>query len=174
VEVAKFITTMEVKASIKFIDDPAKSTILSRYDVAFLYRIDQENDALRFDIRQSTNLNDVKFNMDNYTVMEDVGGYLGWAIYNFPCFMIEEEQAEREMDIKHELVVICPKKSIILAKIAGGSYKIHNDIPFDIKKILEVKRKMMEDSIDINYKIIEDNIMTDKRYYTIELPFIDK
>lgn len=78
------------------------------------------------------------------------------------------------MEIKHELVVICPKKSIILAKIPGGEYKILSDIPFDIKKILEVKRKMMEDSIDINYKIIQDNFMTDKQYYTIELPFIDK
>ena len=174
VEVAKFITTMEVKSSIKFIDDPSKSTILSRYDVAFLYRIDQENDAFRFDIRKSTNLDEVMFNMESYPYMVDVGGFHGWTIYNFPCFMIEEEWAEREIDIKHELVVICPIYSIILAKVHGGYYKILQDIPFEIKKILEVKRKMMEDSIDINYKIIEDGMITDKKYYTIELPFINK
>lgn len=91
VEAAKFITTMEVKASIKFIENPDKSTILSRYDVAFLYRIDQENDAFRFDIRKSTNLNEIKFKMDSYLDMVDVGGFHGWTIYNFPCFMIEEE-----------------------------------------------------------------------------------
>ena len=33
---------------------------------------------------------------------------------------------------------------------------------------------MMEESIDITYKLIEDNFMTDKKYYTIELPYIDK
>ena len=32
----------------------------------------------------------------------------------------------------------------------------------------------MEDSLDMNYRIIQDGIVTEKKYYTIELPYLNK
>ena len=56
----------------------------------------------------------------------------------------------------------------------GGFYKILSDFSYDVKLFMYKQRKMMEDSIDMNYRIIQDGIATEKKCYTIELPYLNK
>ena len=52
-DAVKFITTAEVKSAQTI---GKTSNILEKYDVAFLYRNDPQNDSFNFDIRKSEDL----------------------------------------------------------------------------------------------------------------------
>lgn len=75
---------------------------------------------------------------------------------------MEEDEARRELDIKSEIVIICLKKSIVLTKLPDGNYRLLKDISHDAMQILDHKREMIEKCFRMNYKIIEDNVMTER------------
>ena len=93
--------------------------VLEQLDVAVIYRTDISEageDSFKFDIRRSSDLSDVRFSKDQNEEWIDIGGFTTWKAYNFPCFKLDEKYALEELDLKKEIIVICPKKTIILAK----------------------------------------------------------
>jgi len=142
--------------------------------VAFIYRNDPANDAFGFDIRSSKDLRVIKFSLEENEEWIDVGGFNGWTSYNFPCLKVMEDRVESELDMKSEMVLICPKKTIVLEKKLTGQYRLIKNAKFDKMQVFDRDRKLIEDSLDINYRIIEGNFITEKRYYTVECPFMDK
>ena len=112
--------------------------------MVLFYRNDAHNDNFKFDIRNSYDLSDVKFEREKCQGWVDIGGFQGWAVYNFPALKICSEQAKEEMGIANEIVMICPKKTIALSKDKNGEYSLIKDLSSAEMQILDSKRKMVE------------------------------
>ena len=67
----------------------------------------------------------------------DVGGRKNWRKYAFPAFKFSQEEAMEQLDVNHEVVLVCPFQTIVLGKASDGTYRKITNLRIDKMQILD-------------------------------------
>ena len=174
-DVIKYIMKREFSAPITWLDVEAATDYVRDFDVALIFRNDgaSNNETFGFEIRAGMDLSKVRFAREKHDWI-DVGGRKNWRKYAFPTFKFSVEEAQEELSLSQEIVMICPFVTIALGKKNDGSFQILSDLSSEKNEILDKWRKTMEQSASLKYRSIKSNVYTDNLSYTIQLPFLDK
>ena len=110
-DIIKFIQARSFSAPIAYVTEEERDNYVKDLDVIVIYRNDdkENNETFGFDIRSLHDLSLVKYRRAN-TKKEwlDVGGRKNWRKYAFPAFKFSQEESMEQLDVNHEVVLVCP------------------------------------------------------------------
>ena len=105
----------------------------------------------------------------------DIGGRKNWRKYSFPALRFDVEEAQDELGLANETVVICALRDTIpLIKLPDGTYRYVKDIPSQKMELLDNTIIAAEKSSSCIYRTIRGEVYTDIYDYNLSLPFLDK
>lgn len=179
VDVMKYILPREFSAPITWQSDEKRDELIKDLDVVLIYRNDTKgnNETFGFDVRKGMDLSSVLFERNGLGKKQewiDVGGRSKWRKYPYPAVKFLVEEAQKELAINTEVILICPFQTIPLLRTSDGKYKHGKKISSDALTTLEYTRKTMESSANCKYRFIRHEVYTDQLDYLVSLPFLDK